>query len=82
MDVRHAATPRGLNVSLAVAVSRHSAVTWDDAALPDDFEAIGRLLGLTPRQARERVMRLAEQAAERENWYGLSPPGDRVGIAI
>jgi hypothetical protein len=66
-------------VSLAVAVSRHSALSWDDAALPDDFEAIGRLLGLTPGQARERVMRVAAQAAERENWYGLIPPGARVG---
>ncbi len=78
MDVRHAATPRGLNVSLAVAVSRHSAASWHDAALPDDFEAIGRLLSLTSGQARERVMRLAAQAAERENWYGLIPPGARV----
>jgi HD-like signal output (HDOD) protein len=70
MDVRHAATPRGLNVSLAVAVARHSAVTWDDPALPDDFEGIARLLGLTPGQARARVMRLAAEAAEQENRYG------------
>jgi HD-like signal output (HDOD) protein len=78
MDVRHAATPRGLNVSLAVAVARHSANGWDDAALPDDFNAIGKLLGLTPGQARARVMRLAAEAAERENWYGLIPPGARI----
>jgi HD-like signal output (HDOD) protein len=78
MDVRHAATPRGLNVSLAVAVARHSANGWDDAALPDDFNSIGRLLGLTPSQARARVMRLAVEAAERENWYGLLPPGARL----
>jgi hypothetical protein len=80
MDVRHAATPRGLNVSLAVAVARHSAISWDDAALPDDFEAIGRLLGLSPGQARERVMRLAARAAGRENWYGLTPPGARAAL--
>jgi HD-like signal output (HDOD) protein len=78
MDVRHAATPRGLNVSLAVAVARHSANGWDDAALPDDFAAIGRLLNLTMGQARARVMRLAAEAAERENWYGLTPPGARM----
>ena len=78
MDVRNAATPRGLNVSLAVAVARHSAMSWDDAALPDDFDSIGRLLGLTPGQARERVMRFAAQAAENENWYGLTPSGARV----
>lgn len=77
MDVRHAATPRGLNVSLAVAVSRHSAVTWEDPALPDDFEGIARLLGLTPGQARARVMRLAADAAEQETRYGLIPAGAR-----
>jgi HD-like signal output (HDOD) protein len=76
MDVRHASTPRGLNVSLAVAVARHSANGWHDAALPDDFEAIGRLLGLTAGVARGRVMRLAAQAAETEKWYGLAPPGE------
>jgi HD-like signal output (HDOD) protein len=78
MDVRHAATPRGLNVSLAVAVARHSANGWDDAALPDDYTAIGRLLNLTVGQARARVMRVAAEAAERENWYGLTPPGARL----
>jgi hypothetical protein len=53
-------------------------MSWDDAALPDDFDFIGRLLGLTPGQARERVMRFAAQAAENETWYGLTPPGARV----
>ena len=48
MDERHALTPRALNVSLAVAVARHSAHGWDDAALPDDFAAIGRLIGARP----------------------------------
>jgi HD-like signal output (HDOD) protein len=75
MDVRNAATPRGLNVSLAVAVARHSGNGWNDAALPDDYEAIGRLLNTSPDLARERVMRVAAQAAQRENWYGLTPPG-------
>ena len=57
MDERHAAmTPRSLNVSLAVAVPRHSAHGWEDAALPDDFAAIGRLIGLpSPDGRAERV---------------------------
>ena len=74
MDDRHALTPRALNVSLAVALARHSAHGWDDAALPDDFVAIGRLIGLSPDGARERVLKIAEKAAADADWYGLQPP--------
>ena len=35
---------RTKNVSLAVNLARHSANGWDDAALPDDYEAIARFL--------------------------------------
>lgn len=35
---------RATNVSLAVNLARHSANGWDDAALPDDYEAIARFL--------------------------------------
>ena len=74
MDERNALTPRSLNVSLAVAVARHSAHGWDDAALPDDFAAIGRLIGLSPDGARERVLRIAEKAAaDSVEWYGVQP---------
>lgn len=69
MDERHALTPRSLNVRLAVAVARHSAHGWDDAALPDDFAAIGRLLGLTPEGARERVLKVAARADAESEWY-------------
>ena len=34
------------NVILAVNLARHSANGWDDAALPDDYDEIGRLLHL------------------------------------
>lgn len=78
MDERHAATPRALNVSLAVAVARHSAQTWTDPALPDDFEAIGRLLNVNAVQARERVMRTALRAAAEAEWYEVTPPGARL----
>ena len=73
MDERNALTPRALNVSLAVALARHSAHGWDDAALPDDFAAIGRLIGLSPDGARERVLKIAEKAAADADWYGLEP---------
>ena len=46
MDQQHAEHPRVRNVKLAVDLARHSANGWDDAALPDDFKAIGELLHL------------------------------------
>lgn len=44
MDRANADHPRVRNVTLAVDLARHSANGWDDAALPDDFAAIGDLL--------------------------------------
>lgn len=46
MDDQHAESPRVQNVKLAVDLARHSAHGWDDAALPDDYEAIAKLLNL------------------------------------
>lgn len=37
---------RAKNVSLAVNLARHSANGWDDAALPDDYEAVAHFLRL------------------------------------
>lgn len=73
MDERHAPTPRSLNVSLAVALARHSANGWDDPALPDDFAAIGRVIGMTPEAARDRVIKVAVKAAQDWDWYGVPP---------
>jgi HD-like signal output (HDOD) protein len=44
MDDEHAEQPRVRNVVLAVNLARHSANGWNDAALPDDLNAIQRLL--------------------------------------
>lgn len=44
MDDAHADLPRVRNVTLAVNLARHSAKDWTDAALPDDFAAIEKLL--------------------------------------
>lgn len=46
MDQSQTANPRVRNVMLATDLARHSANGWDDAALPDDFTAIGELLHL------------------------------------
>lgn len=42
----HKDHPRFQNVKLAVDLARHSARGWDNAALPDDFSAIEKLLNL------------------------------------
>jgi HD-like signal output (HDOD) protein len=47
MDDAHAEQPRVRNVTLAVNLARHSVVGWEDAALPDDFEAIEKLLHIS-----------------------------------
>jgi HD-like signal output (HDOD) protein len=47
MDKDKADHPRVKNVKLAVDLARHSANGWDDAALPDDYKAIGELLHLS-----------------------------------
>jgi HD-like signal output (HDOD) protein len=44
MDDAHADLPRVQNVTLAVNLARQSAKDWTDAALPDDFAAIEKLL--------------------------------------
>ena len=46
---------RGQVVALAVNLARHSTGGWDNAALPDDFRAIARLLMVNPAQARSVV---------------------------
>jgi HD-like signal output (HDOD) protein len=47
MDHTKADSPRVKNVVLAVDLARHSANGWDDAALPDDFQAIEELLHIS-----------------------------------
>ena len=44
LDDANAQSPRVQNVTLAVNLARHSAEGWKDAALPDDFAAIEKLL--------------------------------------
>ena len=56
IDEDHARNPRVTSVALAAAVARHSAHGWDDAALPDDYEGIARLLSMEPSAARVRVV--------------------------
>jgi HD-like signal output (HDOD) protein len=63
MDDHHAETPRVRNVALAASLARHSARSWHNAALPDDFCAIAALLSVTPARARAIVDAPPEEGA-------------------
>ncbi len=55
MNADNAEQPRVRNVKLAVDLARHSANGWDDAALPDDYTAIGELLHLNQATVLKRI---------------------------
>lgn len=60
MDDAKADLPRVQNVSLAVNLARHSAGGWENAALPDDFSAIEKLLHI-PRENLLKRLDLPEE---------------------
>jgi HD-like signal output (HDOD) protein len=45
-DDKHARSPQVRNVLLAIRLARHSARSWDNLALPDDYAEIAELLNL------------------------------------
>ena len=49
-------TPQMRNVQLALRVARHSALCWDNPALPDDVREVAELLTIHP-DAAERLLR-------------------------
>jgi HD-like signal output (HDOD) protein len=55
IDDHNAEQPRVRNVALAVQLARHSSHGWHDAALPDDYTAIGEFLHVTPETVRQRL---------------------------
>lgn len=73
MDDNHATLPRPQRAIHAVALARHSANGWNDAALPDDFAAIQKLLGMSEEELHERIQRVALKAAREWEWYGVMP---------
>lgn len=55
MDPALSHSPRVRNVTLAVNLARHSALGWDNAALPDDYGEIAALLRMDPDKVRALV---------------------------
>ena len=64
MDDASAHLPRVQNVALAVKLARHSTGGWDDAALPDDFLAIEKLLHINRQALFNRLDIPAESAVQ------------------
>ena len=57
-DGKHVDHPIVLNVLLAVRLARHTENGWDNAALPDDFEDISKLLNAPTRVVRGFVYKI------------------------
>jgi len=74
IDPEHAEHPRIRNVQLAVALARHSANGWNDAALPDDFAAIGRLLNLNRDALIDRLGLSDDERAQLPPMPEMPPP--------
>lgn len=53
-----AGEPGPRSVALAVKIARHTALGWDNAALPDDFSELAHLLNVSTPAAREICIRL------------------------
>lgn len=53
-----AGEPGPRSVALAVRIARHTALGWDNAALPDDFSELAHLLNVSTPAAREICIRL------------------------
>lgn len=74
IDPAEADHPRIRNVLLATDLARHSANGWNDAALPDDFAAIGRLLHLNRDSLIERLKLSDEEKAALPPMPLMPPP--------
>jgi HD-like signal output (HDOD) protein len=57
-DGKHTDHPMVRNVMLASRLARHTENGWDNAALPDDFEDIAKLLNAAPRAVRGFVYKI------------------------
>ncbi|MBI2308545.1 MAG: HDOD domain-containing protein [Rhodocyclales bacterium] len=74
MDPEHAEAPRIRNVLLAVDLARHSAHGWSDAALPDDFAAIEKLLNLNRDALIQRLKLTDEEKLQLPPMPEMPPP--------
>ena len=57
-DERHANSPSVRSVILAVRLARHTAVDWENPAIPDDVTDIAELLNLSPEATLQFVQQI------------------------
>ncbi|MDP1559747.1 MAG: HDOD domain-containing protein [Nitrosomonas sp.] len=69
MDDQYAAQARVRNVSLAVNLARHSSNGWNDAALPDDYKDIGKLLHMETKDVIAMIGRANNKMESRKKIY-------------
>lgn len=80
MDDTHASHPRAVNVLLAVDLARHSARSWDDPALPDDYAAIQQFLNLPRQEVLARISRVAQLAKSETDKMPLQSASSPIRI--
>ncbi|MSQ60360.1 MAG: HDOD domain-containing protein [Betaproteobacteria bacterium] len=73
LDDDHADKPRVLSVTLSVALARHSAHGWYDAAIPHDIAHIEKLVTGQADQVSARIRWAAVQAARNWQTFGVRP---------
>src|SRR4051794_37090380 len=73
MDDARATHPRALTVSSSVALARHCANGWHDAALPSDFAEIQKLVNLAPEAVQRWINQSTLQAARLWKHVGIRP---------
>jgi HD-like signal output (HDOD) protein len=73
MDDAHATNARALTVSLSVALARHCASGWFDAALPSDLAAVQKLVNLPPEGLQRWINQSTLQAARLWKHIGIRP---------
>lgn len=73
MDDAHSDHARVQTVRYSVALARHSAHGWHDAALPDDYKGLEKVVGLPPDQVRRALRQCVLQAARNWRAYGVQP---------
>lgn len=74
MDDKNAENPRVRNVKLAIDLARHSATSWSDPALPDDFKGIRELLRINHQTL---IRRLGLDEATSTSLLAMENPPDR-----
>lgn len=74
MDDAHGDSPRVRNVALAVALARHSANGWYNIALPDDYAAIEKLVGVSRHEIMARIYRASLKAIRGLSWHDIFHP--------